>query len=71
MADTDPKYIVKEFVTQRYLQILVHWEGFDDIKDYTWEPKANLKEDLGLAYDSLLERMKNRKMGKRGCPLSS
>lgn len=68
MAESDTKYVVKEFVTQRYLQILVHWEGFDDIKDYTWEPKANLKEDLGLAYDFLLEKMKNRKNGKRGVP---
>tara|TARA_B100000900_G_scaffold379836_1_gene365029 strand:- start:551 stop:796 length:246 start_codon:yes stop_codon:yes gene_type:complete len=60
MADTNIKYAVQGFVRQKYHYILVHWKDYDDPKDFTWEPKVKLKEDLGVAYYSLLDLMKKK-----------
>ena len=64
MADGTPKYIVKSFCEERSGDILVRWADYDDPKDYTWEPKRNLIEDLGISYFFLLQQMKETKKKK-------
>ena len=46
--DVSDIYIVQEVLDERTtpdgsLEYQVHWEGWDDPKDYTWEPLTNLK----------------------------
>lgn len=52
VSDASPKplFKVKRIVRSRTLkgvrQMLVHWEGYDDPKDHTWEPRSALEEDV-------------------------
>ena len=43
----DDFYTVSHFLDEKQGRILVHWKGYDDPDDFTWEPKENLLKDLG------------------------
>lgn len=60
MASPTPKYIVKAFLQEQNHHILVHWEGYNDPEDFTWEPKKNLKEDLQGSFMKFYLEMKQR-----------
>lgn len=64
MADETPKFIVKSFREARCHKMLVQWDGYDDPKDFTWEPKRNLKEDLGISYFHFVRMMNEEKKGE-------
>ena len=51
-------YKVKHFLGRKGDNILVHWDGYDNPGDFTWEPKKNLLEDLGqFLFDYLIKEM--------------
>lgn len=58
MASPTPKYVVKAFLQEQNHQILVHWEGYNAPKDFTWEPKKHLKEDLRGSFMKFYLEMK-------------
>jgi len=49
-APTPQEFVVKEILKSRthdgVQQLLVHWEGYDDPAQHTWEPRSVMEEDV-------------------------
>lgn len=58
-------YYVESFLEEKKGAILVKWQGYDNPDDNTWEPKKNLREDLGMTvYSTLISNMVTRGLPK-------
>lgn len=68
-----PTYYVESFLQEKKGAVLVKWKDYDNPGDNTWEPKKNLREDLGMTvYSTLIANMVTRGLPKaEGTDLSS